>query len=99
MKIRLPKRDIPTVGSAIISVGLVAFGFLTSFPDFLFHVWVAIALIVGMTPPAINRFLRDKRERAMDDAIPRILDDIADSQETGMTLLQALEESSHRKYE
>lgn len=63
-----------------------------------FHTYIALAIIVGLTFPAITLHLEARRKKLIDQALPRVLEDLAEGQEAGMTLLQALQESAKRDY-
>ena len=80
-------------GVAILIIGYNIYSF-----GYLFHTFVAVSLIVALSAPAVIIHFENRRKKLIDDALPRLLDDLAESQEAGMTLLQALEESSKRKY-
>jgi len=66
--------------------------------DYFFHTYIAIAIIIGAATPAFLLHLESRRKKLIDQALPRMLEDLAESQEAGMTLLQALSESSKRNY-
>jgi len=66
--------------------------------DYLFHTYIAIAVIIGSAVPALFLHLESRRKKLIDQALPRMLEDLAEGQEAGMTLLQALQESSKRDY-
>ncbi len=66
--------------------------------DYFFHVYVALAVLVGVALPALLLHLESSRKRLIDGALPRLFEDLAQGQEAGMTLLQALQETSKRDY-
>ena len=84
--------------SAIAGGSIAVFGYLFFYPAFAFHVFVAGALIAAMTMPALVILWEDRRKKQIDKMLPRFLEDVAESQEAGMTLLKAFEASSKRKY-
>jgi len=100
MRLVITKRLRLTVtgASAAAGVSIAAFGYWNYSLKIAFHLLTALAIMVSAGPPAIVIHLEERRKRLIDDALPRLLDDVAESQEAGMTLLQALEESSRRKY-
>lgn len=84
--------------SAVAGVSLAVFGYLFFYPAFTFHVFVAGAIIAAITMPSLIITWEQRRKKQIDDMLPRFLEDVAESQEAGMTLLKAFEESSKRKY-
>ena len=90
---------IATVGASIAAGILIAiYGYLEFYPKVIFHLFISFTLIASCGPPALLIHIDERRKRMIDDALPRLLEDVAESQEAGMTLLQALEEASKRKY-
>ena len=93
------KATITVVAASLTAGFLVAlFGYVQFFPAYSFHLFLSIAAIVGCTGPAILFQLKYRRKNLIDENLPRLLEDLAESQETGMTLVQSIEESSRRKY-
>jgi len=65
---------------------------------FHLHPFISIAVALFCTGPAVASILESRRQKAIDDALPRLLRDIAEAQETGLTLIRALEESAKKAY-
>ena len=84
--------------SALAAALIIVYGYLFYYPEFLFHTFIAIAVLVGAALPSLFLHLEGRRKRLIDQALPRLLEDLAESQEAGMTLLQSITESSKRKY-
>lgn len=84
--------------SAIIGIVITAVGYLSFGLSYRFHSFVGFALAFSLLMPALIVHFEIWRKKRIDEALPRLLDDIAESHEAGMTLLEALEESSKRKY-
>lgn len=84
--------------SAAIASLILVFGYLFYYPRYTFHTFLSVALIVGITPLALILHLESSRKKLIDKALPRLLEDLSEGQEAGMTLLQALSESSKRDY-
>lgn len=91
-------KKISLVLSVIIASLIVVLGYIFYYPKYMFHTLISIAIIVGCGPLALVIHLESRRKKLIDNALPRLLEDLAESQEAGMTLLQALAESSKRKY-
>lgn len=66
--------------------------------NYSLHLFVGLALVAGLTAPALMLQVDLIRKNRTDQALPRMLEDLAEGQEAGMTLLQALQESSKRDY-
>lgn len=81
------------IGIAIVVGGYVAVGF-----SYQFHGVVGFALAFALLMPALIVHWETWRKKRIDEALPRLLDDIGESYESGMTLLQALEECTKRNY-
>jgi flagellar protein FlaJ len=88
------------VYASSIAAGLliVLAGYLFYSLTYLFHSYVGFAIAVSLSAPSVLIHFENRRKRLIDNALPRLLDDLAESQDAGMTLLQALEESSRRRY-
>jgi flagellar protein FlaJ len=59
---------------------------------------VGFGLAVALFAPALIVHFEIKRQKLIDEALPQLLEDIDESHQAGMTLLQAIEESSKRNY-
>ena len=96
----IPKKVkyIAYILSATVGVAIVTAGYLTVGLGYRFHSFIGFAFVASLLATAIMGQLESMRKTRIDDALPRLLDDIAESQEAGMTLFQALEASSKRKY-
>ena len=94
------KKTTITVAAASLTAGFLvaSFGYVQFFPTYSFHMFLSLAAVVGCTGPAILFQLKYRRKNLIDENLPRLMEDLAESQETGMTLVQSIEESSRRKY-
>ena len=84
--------------SAILGVSIIVYGYITYFPKFMAHIIATIGIVTALITPATFIHLDNRRRDRIDIMLPRLMDDIVESQEAGMTLIQALEESSKRSY-
>ncbi|MDH5401509.1 MAG: type II secretion system F family protein [Candidatus Heimdallarchaeota archaeon] len=74
-------------------------GFLPAFIDLSIHEWIAVSLIVLFAIPAFMIYLREnKRLDGIDNNLPYLLREIADSQRIGMQLPRAIAEAAKRNY-
>lgn len=93
------KKKIAVIMPSLVAGFLIAlWGYVQFFPTNTFHWVLSAATIVSCTGPAILFQLNYRRKNMIDENLPRLLEDIAESQETGMTLIQSIEESSRRRY-
>ncbi len=94
------RKSKPFVYVASLATGLVIVlvGFLSFSLSYQFHYSVGFAIVASLSAPSIVIHFENRRKRLIDNALPRLLEDIAESQDAGMTLFQSLEASSHRGY-
>ena len=59
---------------------------------------IVIGLIIALFPPAAVEFLDLRWQRAIDNNIPKLLREIAESGRTGLTFIRAIEVSAERDY-
>lgn len=94
----------PRIKTAIVATSVIAgllialFGYIQYFPAYTFHTFLTLAAIVTCIGPAALLQLKYRRRNLIDENLPRLLEDLAESQETGMTLIQSMEEAARRKY-
>ncbi|MCS7119789.1 MAG: type II secretion system F family protein [Nitrososphaerota archaeon] len=84
--------------SLVVAFLLLFYGYSLHGLSYSFRPYVGLALVSGLTAPSTFIYLEERRRRLIDDALPRLLEGISESYEAGLTLLQAIEESSRRKY-
>lgn len=65
---------------------------------FQLHVFVGIAITVGLVGPAMITIALDRRRKEIDKHLPRVLEDISEGLHAGITLVEAIEETSKRGY-
>ena len=58
-----------------------------------FHHGIALSIVVALVPPAVLDFLDYRWRKAIDKALPRLLEGIAHAQLTGLSLLRAFKEA------
>lgn len=84
--------------SLMAGVAIVLLGYLTFSISYYFHSYVGFAISTSLLVPSLIVHMENRRRTLIDNMLPRLLDDIAESQDAGMTLLEALEASSKREY-
>src|SRR5712664_1219825 len=73
-------------------------GFMGQTGNFTADRFLLFAVILSMVPPSLLYFLDSKRRDSIDNNIPHLLRDIADSGRSGMTLTRSIEISAERDY-
>jgi flagellar protein FlaJ len=86
------------IGSILLAVAILSYGFLRFWPTVTFDEFVFFAVTVSVLPPAMLNYVDYKWRRAVDEHLPDLFRSIVQAQETGMTLPQAIEEASKRNY-
>jgi len=88
------------VFGSFVALGLIitALGYVLYYPDFMFHMYIGAGLVVVLTPPALYSLWDERKKNQIDSMLPRLLEDIAEGQESGLTLLKSFELSSQRNY-
>lgn len=63
-----------------------------------FHVFVAMGLILGLIAPALMFIFQDRRRNEIDNNLPRILEDISEGLQAGITLIESIEVAAKHEY-
>jgi len=91
------KRIAWTVSLALAVVVLfTAFVRLSGLP--IFDEYVVLAIIIALLPAAVLDYVDYRWRRSIDEHLPDLFRAIAQSEKTGMTLTQAVEEAARRHY-
>src|SRR3972149_2670880 len=91
------KRVAWTVSIALAVVVLItAFIRLSGLP--IFDEYVLLAIIIALFPAAVLDYVDYRWRRSIDEHLPDLFRAIVQAEKTGMTLTQALEEASKRRY-
>jgi flagellar protein FlaJ len=103
MVIKMPRvekrvKKITWVSSIALAVGINLFAFFAFWGTTVLDDFVFFAVIIAVFPPAILNYIDYRWRRAIDEHLPDLFRSIVQAQETGMTLPQALEETSKRDY-
>ncbi len=72
--------------------------FFIFYPGLTFHYLVGASVAILLLGPSIVEHFQALKKSRIDSALPQLLNDIGEGQETGMTLLQSLNEVSNRDY-
>jgi flagellar protein FlaJ len=100
---KMPKMDQKIkktvwVTSVAVVVAIILFDVLVYSGSVLFDDMIFFAAIAGVTPPALISYIDYKWRRAIDEHLPDLFRSIVQAQETGMTLVQALQNAAKRNY-
>ncbi len=86
----------------IVSIGLAAIVLITGSIRLwgmpIFDEYLVLALIIALFPSAVLDYIDYRWRRSIDDHLPDLYRSIVQSEKTGMTLTQAVEEASKRRY-
>jgi flagellar protein FlaJ len=97
-KIENRVKKIAWIASVLVATAIVAFAYFMFWGTMLFDEFVFFAVITAVFPPAVLSYIDYKWRKAVDEHLPDLFRSIVQAQETGMTLMQALEEASKRNY-
>jgi len=102
---RIEPKEKNIVGAVSAGIGITVFiasiigTFILRWP--LIFTWdqlSVIGLMIAIFPPAAVEYLDLRWQRGIDNNIPRLLREIAESGRTGLTLIRAIEVSADRDY-
>ena len=91
------KRIALTVSLALAIVVLIT-AFIRLFGLPIFDEYVVLAMVIALFPVAVLDYLDYRWRRSIDEHLPDLFRAIVQAEKTGMTLTQALEEASKRRY-
>ncbi|MEM3010554.1 MAG: type II secretion system F family protein [Candidatus Bathyarchaeia archaeon] len=97
-KVQVWEKKVAWCVSATLGVAILVTAYLTMWGKPLFDEYVLLAVIIVIFPPAVLDYLDFRWKRAVDEHLPDLFRTVVQAQETGMTLPQALEEASKRRY-
>ncbi len=97
-KIAKSEKRIAWCVSLLLGAAIVATACLTLWGKPLFDEYMLLAVVVTVFPPAVLDYVDYRWKRSVDKHLPDLLRSIVQAQRTGMTLPQALEEASKRRY-
>jgi flagellar protein FlaJ len=103
MVMKMPKiekrlKKIAWTASVLLAIAIGLFAYFMFWGTMMFDEFLFFAAITAIFPPAVLTYLDFKWRKAIDEHLPDLFRSIVQAQETGMTLIQALEEASKRNY-
>jgi flagellar protein FlaJ len=97
-KIERKIQKITLLVSASVALALVLFASFAFKGYPAFDESIFFAIIIATSPIAVMNYIDYKWRRAIDEHLPDLFRSIVQAQQTGMTLVQALEEAAKRDY-
>jgi flagellar protein FlaJ len=97
-KIEKWEKKIAWIVSGALGVTICVTAILLLRDSPLFDEYFLLAVMISVFPPAVLDYVDYRWKRSVDKYLPDLLRSIVQAQKTGMTLPQALEEASKRKY-
>jgi len=97
-KIEKWEKKIAWIVSGALGVTICVTAILLLRDSPLFDEYFLLAVVITVFPPAVLDYVDYRWKRSVDKYLPDLLRSIVQAQKTGMTLPQALEEASKRKY-
>jgi flagellar protein FlaJ len=103
MVMKMPKienraKKIAWIASVLLATAIILFAYVMFWGTMTFDEFLFFAAITAVFPPAVLNYIDYKWRKAIDEHLPDLFRSIVQAQETGMTLLQALEDASKRNY-
>ncbi len=97
-KIETWEKKIAGIVSGALGVTICATALLLLRGSPLFDEYFLLAVVITVFPPAVLDYVDYRWKRSVDKYLPDLFRSIVQAQKTGMTLPQAVEEASKRKY-
>lgn len=97
-KVEKWEKKIAWIVSSFLGVIIVATACINFRGNRLFDEYILLAVVVTVFPPAVLDYVDYRWKRSIDKHLPDLLQTIVQVQKTGMTLPQAIEEASKRRY-
>ncbi|MHC3128592.1 MAG: type II secretion system F family protein [Candidatus Bathyarchaeota archaeon] len=97
-KIETWEKKIAWIVSGALGVTICATALLLLRGSPLFDEYFLLAVVITVFPPAVLDYVDYRWKRSVDKYLPDLFRSIVQAQKTGMTLPQAVEEASKRKY-
>lgn len=97
-KVEKLEKKIAWIVSVVLGIVIVATACMTLQGSSLFDEYLLLAVVITVFPPAVLDYVDYRWKRSIDKYLPDLFRSIVQVQKTGMTLPQALEEASKRRY-
>jgi flagellar protein FlaJ len=97
-KVEKWEKKIAWIVSGSLGIIIVVTACITFWGKPLFDEYILLALVITVFPPAVLDYVDYLWKRSIDKYLPDLLRSIIQGQKTGMTLSQAIEEASKRRF-
>jgi len=97
-KVERWEKKIAWIVSSFLGITIVVTACITLWGNPLFDEYILLAVVVTVFPPAVLDYVDYRWKRSIDKHLPDLLRSIVQAQKIGMTLPQAIEETSKRRY-
>jgi len=97
-KVEKIEKQIAWIVSLALALAILITACLRLWGLRIFDEYVVLALVVAMFPSAVLDYIDYRWRRSIDEHLPDLYRAIVQSEKTGMTLTQAVEEASKRRY-
>ena len=97
-KVEKLEKKIAWIVSSVLGVIIVVTACIILRGSPLFDEYLLLAVVITVFPPAVLDYVDYRWKRSIDKHLPDLFRSIVQAQQTGMTLPQALEEASKRRY-
>jgi len=97
-KVEKLEKKIAWSVSLILASIVVATAFMWLQDSPLFNEYIVLAVVIAIFPAAILDYVDYRWRRSIDEHLPDLFQAIVQAESTGMTLTQAVEEASKRRY-
>ena len=97
-KVEKWEKRIAWIVSSALGAAIVATACIRLWGNHLFDEYLLLAVVITVFPPAVLDYADYRWKRSIDKHLPDLFRSIVQAQKTGMTLPQAIEEASKRRY-
>ena len=97
-KIEKWEKKIAWIVSGLLGITIIVTAFITLWGIPLFDEYLLLAVVITVFPPAVLDYVDYRWKRSIDKYLPDLLRSIVQAQKIGMTLPQAIEDASKRRY-
>jgi flagellar protein FlaJ len=97
-KVDKKERQIAWIVSVALAAAVLVTGVIRLWGLPIFDEYVLLAMVIALFPSAVLDYVDYRWRRSIDEHLPDLYRAIVQSEKTGMTLTQAVEEASKRRY-
>jgi len=97
-KVDKREKQIAWVFSIVLALAVLATAFVRLWGLPIFDEYLLLAIVIALFPSAVLDYVDYRWRRSIDEHLPDLFRSIVQAEKTGMTLPQAVEEASKRRY-